>query len=109
MSTEMKSVGDCQSQGIGEVLKAPQRPRQNAYAERLIGSIRRECLNHFIILNARHLKRTLAAYFRYYHQSRPHLALEKQCPIERQIIKHGAIVEIPEVGDLPHRNERLAA
>jgi len=43
-------------------------------------SIRRECLNHFIILNARHLKRTLAAYFRYYHQSRPHLALEKQLP-----------------------------
>jgi transposase InsO family protein len=98
-----------QSLGIGKVLTAPQRPWQNAYAERLIGSIRRECLNHFIILNARHLKRTLAAYFRYYHQSRPHLALEKQCPIERQIIKHGAIVEIPEVGGLHHRYERVAA
>lgn len=67
----------------------------------MIGSIRRECLNHFIILNARHLKRTLAAYFRYYHQSRAHLALQKQCPIERQIMKHGAIVEIPELGGLP--------
>ena len=89
------------SMGIGEVL--------TAYAERLIGSIRRECLNYFIILNARHLKRTLAAYFRYYHQSRPHLALEKQCPIERQTIKHGAIVEIPEVGGLYHRYERIAA
>ena len=93
-----------QSLGIGEVLTAPQRPWQNAYGERLIGSIRRECLNHFIILNARHLKRTLAAYFRYYHQS-----LEKQCPIERQIIKHGAIVETPEVGGLHHRYERIAA
>ena len=72
---------------IQEVLTAPQSPWQNAYVERLIGSIRRECLNHFIVFNARHLKRTLAAYFRYYHQSRPHLALDKQCPIERQIMK----------------------
>jgi len=53
----------------------------------LIGSIRRERLNHFIVLNARHLKRTLAAYFRYCHRSRPHLALSKQCPIERQVMK----------------------
>ena len=97
------------SMGIAEVLTAFQSPWQNAYAERLIGSIRRECLNHFIILNAHHLKRTLAAYFRYYHQSRPHLALEKQCPIDRQIMKHGAIVEIPELGGLHHRYERIAA
>jgi hypothetical protein len=47
---------------------------------RLIGSIRRECLDHFIILNARHLKRTLASYFSYYHGSRTHLGLDKQCP-----------------------------
>ena len=73
-------------------LTAPQRPWQNAYAERWIGSIRRECLNHFIILNACHFKTTLAAHFRYHHESRPHLALEKQCPIERQIIQHGAIL-----------------
>jgi putative transposase len=52
---------------IEAVLTAPQSPWQNAYAERLIGSIRRECLNHFIILNARHLKRTLGAYFNYYN------------------------------------------
>src|SRR6202171_1499949 len=51
--------------GIREVLTAPQSPWQNPYAERLIGSIRRECLNHFVILNARHLKRTLASYFAY--------------------------------------------
>ena len=55
---------------IEEVLTAPQSPWLNAYAERLIGSIRRECLNHFIILNLRHLKSTLAAYFCYYHRSR---------------------------------------
>jgi putative transposase len=47
------------------VLTAPQSPRQNSYAERLMGSIRRGCLNHFIILNSWHLKKTLASYFRY--------------------------------------------
>ena len=97
------------SLGIAEVLTAPQSPWQNAYVERLIGSIRRECLNHFIVLNARHLKRTLAAYFRYYHRSRPHLALNKQCPIERKIMPHGVIVEIPELGGLHHRYERIVA
>ena len=80
----------------------------NAYAERLIGSIRRECLNHFIVLNA-HLKRTLVAYFRYYHRACPHLAVEKQCPIERRIMKQGAIIEIAELGGLHHRYERIAA
>jgi transposase InsO family protein len=94
---------------IEEVLTAPQSPWQNAYAERLIGSIRRECLNHFIILNARHLKRTLGAYFNYYHRSRPHLGLEKQCPVERQIMNHGAVIEIAELGGLHHRYERIAA
>jgi putative transposase len=94
--------------GIAEVLTAPQSPWQNAYVERLIGSIRRECLNHFIVLNALHLKRTLAACFCYYHRSRPHLALDKQCPIERQIMNHGVIVEIPGLGGLHHRYEPIA-
>ena len=65
---------------IEEVLTAPQSPWQNPYAERLIGSIRRDCLNHFVILNARHLKRTLASYFAYYHGSRTHLGLDKAMP-----------------------------
>src|SRR5450759_1600289 len=62
--------------GIEEVLTAPRSPWQNPYAERLIGSIRRDCLNHFVILNARHLKRTLTSYFGYYHGSRTHLGLD---------------------------------
>jgi hypothetical protein len=66
-------------------------------------------LNHVIVLNSRHLKKTLAAYFHYYHRSRPHLALAKQCPIERQIMQHGSIVQIPELGGLHHRYERIAA
>lgn len=95
--------------GIHEVLTAPQSPWQNAYAERLIGSIRRDCLNHFLVFNARHLKRILAAYFRYYHRSRTHLGLDKQCPIERQVMERGVIVEKAELGGLHHRYERLAS
>jgi putative transposase len=94
---------------IEEVLTAPQSPWQNPYAERLIGSIRRECLKHFVILNARHLKRTLAFYFHYYHRSRTHLALHKQSPFPRSVSSTGRVVKIPQVGGLHHRYERLAA
>ena len=97
------------SLSIEEVLTAPRSPWQNPYAERLIGSIRRDCLNHFIILNARHLKRTLASYFRYYHESRTHLGLDKQCQIPRQVTKVGKIIAIPQLGCLHHRYERVAA
>jgi putative transposase len=98
-----------QSLGIEEILTAPRSPWQNPYAERLIGSIRRECLNHYIILNARHLKRTLSSYFRYYHESRTHLGLAKQCPFPREALKVGKIVAIPQLGGLHHRYERIAA
>jgi len=92
-----------------EVLTAPRSPWQNPYAERLIGSIRRDCLNHFVILNARHLRRTLASYFAYYHGSRTHLGLDKQCPFPRQVSRIGRIHEIPQLGGLHHRYERVAA
>lgn len=98
-----------QSLGMQEILTAPRSPWQNPYAERLIGSIRRECLNHYIILNARHLKRTLSSYFRYYHQSRTHLSLDKQCPFPREALKVGKLVAIPQLGGLHHRYERIAA
>jgi transposase InsO family protein len=92
-----------------EILTAPRSPWQNPYAERLIGSIRRDCLNHFVILNARHLKRTLASYFAYYPGSRTHLGLDKQCPFPRQVSSMGRIIEIPQLGGLHHRYERVAA
>ena len=94
---------------IEALLTAPQSPWQNPYVERLIGSIRRDCLNHFVILNARHLKRTLASYFAYYHGSRTHLGLDKQCPFPRQVSTVGRIIEIPQLGGLHHRYERVAA
>jgi len=97
------------SLGMQEILTAPQSPWQNPYAERLIGSIRRECLNHHIILNAPHLKRTLSSYFHYYHQSRTHLSLDKQSPFPREVLKVGKIIAIPQLAGLHHRYERAAA
>src|SRR3954468_13385923 len=87
---------------IQEVLTVPASPWQNCYVERLIGSIRRECLNHVVILNARHLKRTLTSYFDYYQRSRPHLALGKDCPTPRAVLGHGKIIRIPYLGGLHH-------
>ena len=74
-----------QGMGIQEVLTAARSPWQNPFAERLIGSIRRECLNHVIVLGERHLRWTLKRYLRYYLDSRTHLSLEKDSPNPRPI------------------------
>jgi transposase InsO family protein len=97
--------------GIREVLTAAQSPWQNAYVERLIGSIRRECLDHVIVLNETSLRRVLKSYFDYYERSRTHLSLGKDSPISRpiQAAAMGRVVEIPQVGGLHHRCERIAA
>jgi putative transposase len=99
------------SMGIEEVLAAPHSPWQNPFVERLIGSIRRECLNHVLVLGERHLRRVLIRYFIYYHQARTHLALEKDAPDIRpvQLPAAGRIVQLPEVGGLHHRYLRQAA
>ncbi len=100
-------------EGIGtdEVLTAPHLPWQNPYAERLVGSVRRECLDHVIVLGGQHLRRILTRYFSYYHKSRTHLSLGKDAPDPRAIQPPsvGKIVELPEVGGLHHRYARLAA
>jgi putative transposase len=97
--------------GIDEVRTAPHSPWQNPFAERLIGSIRRECLNHVLVLGERHLRRILTPYFAYYHQTRTHLALDKDAPDLRPIEPPaaGKIVQRPEVGGLHHRYLRQAA
>jgi putative transposase len=97
--------------GIEEVLTAARSPWQNPFAERLIGSIRRECLNHVIVLGERHLRWTLKRYLRYYSDSRTHLSLEKDPPNPRpiQTLETGRIVQVPQVGGLHHRYERCAA
>jgi putative transposase len=96
---------------IEEVLAAPRSPWQNAYAERLIGSIRRECLDHVIVVNARGLRRVLRAYVEYYLISRTHLSLDKDAPASRPVspASAGPIIAIPQVNGLHHRYERRAA
>jgi putative transposase len=104
-------VNQVKAMGIQQVLSAPRSPWQRAYIERLIGSIRRECLDHFIVFNERTLKRHRSAYTAYYHATRTHLALQKDCPETRPVqpIELGSIASIPEVGGLHHRYERRAA
>ena len=94
-----------------QVLTTPRSPWQNPYVERLIGSIRRDCLDHVIILNEHHLRKVLKEYFRYYTESRTHLALGKDCPEPRMIEppEMGNIVAIPQVGGLHYRYTRTAA
>jgi putative transposase len=97
--------------GIQELRTAPRSPWQNAYAERVIGSIRRECLDHVIVVNETGLSRILNRYLAYYHQSRTHLSLAKDSPRPRPIAPPalGAVVVIPQVGGLHHRYDRRAA
>mgnify|MGYP001818562276 CR=1 FL=1 len=98
------------SLGIEEVITAPRSPWQNPYVERIIGSIRRECLNHVIILNERHLRQVLKSYARYYHEARTHLSLDKQSPVPRSIEspEQGTVVAFPHVGGLHHEYRRAA-
>jgi len=97
--------------GVEEVVTAASSPWQNAYAERLIGSLRRECLDHVVVLGEMHLLRILASYFEYYNRARCHLALAGDAPVPRpaQAAERGRILELPEVGGLHHRYERRAA
>jgi len=89
--------------GIDEVVTARRSPWQNSYAERVIGSIRHECLNHIIVFNERHRRRVLSSYVDYYHRSRTHLALDKDCP-------HEPPIQPPSVGNAaPRRGLMLAA
>ena len=100
-----------QAMQIEDVLIARRSPWQNAYAERVIGSLRRECLDHVIVLSESHLLRILRSYLAYYHQSRTHLSLQKDCPEPRlvQPPNQGRIVSLPQVGGLHHRYERIVA
>jgi putative transposase len=97
--------------GLEEILTAPRSPRQNAFMERVIGTIRRDCLDHVVVLNERHLKRILSSYFNYYHRWRTHLSLGMDSPESRAVQAPSLrkIVDFPEVGGLHHHYERMAA
>jgi putative transposase len=94
-----------------DIRTAARSPWQNAYAERLIGFIRRECLDHVIVVNETGLVRVLSRYLAYYHHSRTHLSLAKDSPHPRPIAPptFGRVVAIPQVGGLHHRYDRRAA
>jgi transposase InsO family protein len=100
-----------QGLGIEQVVISARSPWQSPYVERVIGSIRRECLDHVIILNERQLRRLLRSYFAYHHGSRTHLGLEKDCPVPRPIEPPdlGLVSEESMVGGLHHRYFRRAA
>jgi putative transposase len=97
--------------GTQEVLTAPRSPWQSPFVERLVGSIRRECLDHVIVFNEASLRWILRSYFRYYERSRTHLSLAKDTPEERAVQppELGPVIDLPEVGGLHHRYERRAA
>ena len=99
------------SVGIEEVITAPGSPWQNPYCERLIGSIRRECLDRVIVLNERYLLRVLRSYASYYHKSQTHRSLDDDCPDPRPVesAEMGKVVAHPQVGGLHHRYGRQFA
>ena len=96
--------------GIREVPTAPRAPWQNPFVERVIGSIRRECLDHCLILNEAHLRRLLHGYIGYYNTARPHQSLDHNSPQPREVHppELGCVVSIPQVGGLHHLYQRAA-
>jgi len=93
--------------GIRDRPIAPRSPWQNAYAERLIGTLRRECLDHVLIFGERHLRQVLTLYARYYNETRTHLGLGKDAPLRRAIERAGTITTIPILSGLHHRYARI--
>ena len=93
--------------GIRDRPTAYRSPWQNGYVERVIGSIRRECLDHTIIFGEAHLRRTLKSYARYYNRARTHLSLEKDSPVPRPVEHDGAIVKRQHLGGLHHEYRRM--
>ncbi len=93
--------------GIRDGPTALRSPWQNAYVERVIGSVRRECLDHIIILSAAHLHRVLKAYAKYYNNARTHLSLEKNAPVPRRVSITGVTKSIPHLGGMHHEYVRI--
>ncbi len=107
----MDFVRRVRGMGIEQVLTAPRSPWQNPYCERVIGTLRRECIDHVIVLGEQHLRRILRRYLEYYHSSWTHLALDKDTPKlrKRESTDEGKVIALPMVGGLHHRYTRVAA
>ncbi len=95
------------SMGIRDRPTSPRSPWQNACAERLIGSIRRECLDYVVVLGERHLRHVLLSYMNYYNETRTHLSLDKDAPLSRTVQRAGRILRLPILGGLHHQYIRI--
>jgi transposase InsO family protein len=93
--------------GIRDRPISPGSPWQNGFAERLIGTLRRECLDHVVVFGERHLRRVLSQYAVYYNQTRPHRSLQKDAPLRRAIQRIGDVAVIPILGGLHHQYVRI--
>ena len=93
--------------GIRDRPTSPHSPWQNGYAERLIGSIRRDCLDHVVVLGERHLHHLLHSYQRYYNEVRTHLSLHKDAPVPREVRAVGRVLSVPILGGLHHQYGRI--
>jgi putative transposase len=100
-----------QTMGIEDVVTAPRSPWQNPFVERVIGTLRRECLDHVIVWNERALRRHLQQYLAYYHEWRTHLSLGRDAPVPRAEPPPtcGTLVQVPHVSGLHHHYEPRAA
>src|SRR5260370_35119297 len=92
--------------GIRDRPTSPRSPWQNGYAERLIGSIRREGLDHVVVFGERHLRHVLLSYMKYHNEIRAHLSLGKDSPVSRPVKQAGTIVCPPVLGGLHHQSVR---
>jgi transposase InsO family protein len=93
--------------GIRDRPTSPHSPWQNGYAERLIGSIRRECLDHVVVFGERHLRHVLLSYMNYHSEIRTHLSLEKDAPVSRAVKLAGTTLCRPVLGGLHHQYVRI--
>jgi transposase InsO family protein len=93
--------------GIRDRPTSPRSPWQNAYAERLIGTLRRDCLDHVLIFGVQHLRQVLTAYSSYYNKTRTHLSLDKDAPLRRAVQRCRIIVATPILSGLHHQYARI--
>jgi transposase InsO family protein len=101
------STARVRAMGIRDRPISPGSPWQNGYAERLIGTVRCECLDRMLIFGESHLRRVLASYAGYYNEARTHLALQKDAPLHRAVQRSGVIVAIPILAGLHHKYVRM--
>ena len=100
-------ISRVRAMGIRDRPISPRSPWQNGIAERMIGTLRRECLDHMLIVGEAHLRRVLSSYANYYNRARTHLALQKDAPQHRAVQHDGAIVGVPILAGLHHQYVRI--